>query len=73
MIVKSALQSKITGIINLCSGRPVSLKDKISLFLIENHLNINLRFGVYPSRKYDSPCIYGNPDLITKILNLYKK
>ena len=67
-IVKASLQNNINGIINCCSGKPVSLKNKVENFIKENKLKIRPQYGVYPSRKYDSPCIYGNPDLINKIL-----
>ena len=69
MISKSSLQTKITGIINCCSGNPVSLKEKVELFLKENNLKIKLEYGVYPDREYDSPAIWGNNDIISKIIN----
>ena len=69
MISKSSLQTKITGIINCCSGKPVSLKEKVESFLKENNLKIKLEYGVYPDREYDSPAIWGNNDIISKIIN----
>ncbi len=64
----AAIQTKYSGIINVCSGKPVSLKDKVESFITEKGLNIQPEYGVYPSRKYDSPQIYGNADLINQIL-----
>ena len=60
MISKAALQTKVTGIINCCSGKPVSLKEKVESFLKENNLKIKLENGVFPDRSYDSPAIWGN-------------
>lgn len=67
-IVKASLQTSINGIINVCSGQPVSLKDKVEEFILKHNLNIKPEYGVFPSRKYDSPEIYGNTLLIDKIM-----
>lgn len=67
-ISKASIQSEINGIINVCSGKPVSLKDKVEAFITEHHLNIKPEYGVYPSRKYDSPAIWGDATLINKIM-----
>jgi dTDP-6-deoxy-L-talose 4-dehydrogenase (NAD+) len=64
----ASIQAKVSGIINVCSGEPISLKDKVELFIKEKGIDIQPEYGVYPSRKYDSPIIYGNPNLIKLIL-----
>ena len=69
MISKAALQTEVTGIINCCSGKPVSLKEKVELFLKENNLKIKLEYGVFPDRSYDSPALWGNNSIISKIMN----
>ena len=68
MISKAALQTDITGIINCCSGKPVSLKEKVESFLKENNLKIKLEYGVFPDRAYDSPAIWGNNNIILEII-----
>lgn len=60
-------QKEITGIINCCSGKPVSLGEQAELFIKEHNLNIALDYGAFPDRTYDSPIIYGDN---TKIQNL---
>lgn len=67
-IVTATLQNKYTGIINVCSGKPLALKDKVEMFIKENKLNIKLIYGAFPERTYDSPLIYGDADIINKIL-----
>lgn len=62
-------QDKITGIINCCSGEPVSLKEKMENFIKENGLKISPEYGAYPSREYDSPAIWGDVTKINKIMN----
>ena len=64
-----AVQEEICGIINCCSGKPISLSDRVEQFIVENNLNIRLDYGVFPDRPYDSPCIYGDSKKIDLILN----
>ena len=66
-IVSAASQNEVDGIINCCSGKPVALKDKVEEFIIKNRLDIKPEYGKFPTRKYDSPCIYGNIDKISII------
>ena len=73
MISKASVQTEIRGIINCCSGEPISLKEKVESFLLENNLKIKLEYGVFPDREYDSPAIWGNNETILKILNKYSK
>jgi len=67
-IACAATQNKVNGIINVCSGEPISLKDKVESFITEKGLNIKLNYGVFPQRKYDSPVIYGDNSKISEIL-----
>ena len=67
-ISEAAIQTQINGVINVCSGKPVALKDKVEEFIKSKNLDIRPEYGVFPTRKYDSPAIWGNPELITKIL-----
>lgn len=63
-------QDEINGIINCCSGKPVSIKEQVEKYIREHNLKIKPDFGKYPSRLYDSPCIYGDNSKIKKIMNL---
>lgn len=67
-IACACLQTECTGIINVCSGQPVSLKDKVEQFIEEKGLNIRLEYGAFPERPYDSKIIYGDNSKITEIL-----
>lgn len=64
------LQSNVLGIINCCSGKPVSLAEQVEWYIKKYNLNIKLAYGKYPGRPYDSPCIYGNNQKIIKILKV---
>ena len=72
-IAVASIQNKIDGIINVCSGEPVSLKDKAEEFIKQNNLKIKLNYGVFPPRKYDSPVVYGDNSKIVNIMDEYYK
>ena len=72
LISASIMQNKVTGIINCSKGNPVSLAERVEQFIKDHNLNIELDYGKYPDRPYDSPCEYGNPDKINEILSLTK-
>ncbi|OKP85720.1 NAD(P)-dependent oxidoreductase [Paenibacillus sp. P32E] len=66
----SVLQTEVDGVINCCSGKPVSLKEMVENFLEQKGLKIKLQYGVYPERPYDSPAIWGNDEKIQRIVAL---
>jgi len=61
------MQNEVLGIINVCSGKPISLAEQIEWYISYNNLPIKLDYGKYPDRPYDSPCIYGDNKKIRKI------
>lgn len=67
MISQVALQKEVTGIINCCSGKPVSLAEQVEWYIKENKLDIKLEYGAFPDRAYDSPAVWGNSEKIEKI------
>ncbi len=68
-VVATISQSEINGIINICSGRPEKLADRVERFIKENNYDIKLNYGAFPDRPYDSKAIWGNDFKI----NLIKK
>ena len=70
-IASVATQTEVRGIINCCSGQPVSLAERVEQYIREHHLKIRLEYGAYPERAYDSPCVYGDNRKIKKIINKY--
>lgn len=67
-IATTSTQSEITGIINCCSGKPVSLADKVNEFIEKNHYSIRPDYGKFPERPYDSPAIWGDNTKINLIM-----
>ena len=68
-IACTAMQTEVQGIINCCSGNPVSLADRVEQFIRENNLDIKLEYGAFPDRPYDSPGIWGDPSKINAIMS----
>lgn len=64
-----ALQTKVTGIINCCSGVPVSLAEKVEGFIKDHGYKIRLKYGAFPDRAYDSPGVWGDPTKIQQIFS----
>lgn len=67
-IALCASQDKVLGIINCCSGKPMSLAEQVEWYISHNNLPIKLDYGKYPDRPYDSPCVYGDNEKIDLIL-----
>ncbi|SCY87097.1 NAD-dependent epimerase/dehydratase family protein [Desulfoluna spongiiphila] len=60
IIVKISLQNKINGIVNCCSGKPVTIRK-----LVEDHVRntgekINLNLGYYPYPDYEPFAFWGD-------------
>ena len=67
-VAASICQSRINGIINICSGHPEKLADRVERFIKENNFNIKLKYGAFPDRPYDSKAIWGDNSKINKIM-----
>ena len=65
----AVMQKEVTGIINCCTGKPMSLADRVEQFIKEHNLDIQLEYGKFPDRAYDSPCEYGDNTKIQKIMS----
>lgn len=61
-------QNEINGIINISSGRPIRLSERVEQFIKENKLKIRLNYGAFPERKYDSKAIWGDSSKIDQII-----
>lgn len=61
-------QKNEQGIINICSGKPEKLADRVERFIKENDYRIKLQYGAFPDRPYDSKAIWGDDTKIRKIM-----
>ena len=61
-------QDSINGIINICSGRPQRLSERVERFIHDNNYKIKLDYGKFPDRVYDSVAVWGDNKKIKSIL-----
>lgn len=69
-VALASTQNQINGIINICSGKPVKLADRVEEFIKTNGYSIKLKYGAYPDRNYDSKAIWGDDKLIRAIIKI---
>lgn len=67
-IVRIALQNDVTGIINCCSGTPISIRKLIEDYLEEKKKSINLNLGYYPYPDYEPMAFWGDISKLKKVL-----
>lgn len=70
-VAKTVNQDEVLGIINICSGRPEKLADRVERFISDNHYRIKLNYGAFPDRPYDSKAVWGDNRKILKIMGAY--
>jgi len=67
-VARAVTQDEILGIINICSGYPEKLADRVERFIKENGYTIKLKYGAFPDRPYDSKAVWADGTKITKIM-----
>lgn len=67
-IAVASTTSGVTGIINCSSGEPVSLAEKVEEYIRDEGLPIELDYGAFPDRPYDSPEVWGVADRIADLM-----
>ncbi len=67
-IVAVAAQKKVTGIINCCSGEPITVKDFVQQYLVLRNKNIQLNLGCYPYPDYEAMRFWGDDKKLKNIL-----
>ena len=66
-IVKLAMVQRDLGIINICSGNPISVRKLVEQWLYENNWNIKLNLGHYPYPDYEPMEFWGDSSRIESI------
>ncbi|MFX1594265.1 MAG: NAD-dependent epimerase/dehydratase family protein [Promethearchaeota archaeon] len=67
-IVKISLQGKVNGIINCCSGKPISIRKLVENYLKSKNRTIKLNLGHYPYPDYVPIAFWGNNTKLKSIL-----
>jgi dTDP-6-deoxy-L-talose 4-dehydrogenase (NAD+) len=68
-IVAIALQQKLTGVINCCSGNPITVKDFVENYLKERNKHISLHLGFYPYADYEAMRFWGDATKLRSVTN----
>jgi dTDP-6-deoxy-L-talose 4-dehydrogenase (NAD+) len=68
-IVELAIQNRITGVINCCSGKPVRVLDFVEHYLAKRGARIKLNTGYYPYPDYEPMFFWGDNKKIKSIIN----
>lgn len=68
-VARAVEQDETLGVINICSGRPEKLTDRVERFIKENGYKIKLKYGAFPDRPYDSKAIWGDNSKIESIMS----
>jgi len=68
-VARAITQTKILGVINICSGYPEKLADRVERFIRENGYHIKLKYGAFPDRLYDSKAVWGDGTKINSIMS----
>jgi nucleoside-diphosphate-sugar epimerase len=59
-IVRLAMAQQDIGIVNICSGKPVSVRNLVEKWLDENNWKIELNLGYYPYPDYEPMAFWGD-------------
>ncbi len=71
-VARAVIQNEILGIINICSGHPEKLSDRVERFIRDNNYQVKLNYGSFPDRPYDSQAVWGDANKIKSILTNMK-
>jgi len=69
----AVMQSEILGVVNICSGHPEKLAERVERFIRDNGYGIRLKYGAFPDRPYDSKAVWGESKKIDNIMKYRKK
>ena len=67
-VIKIALRPEITGIFNICSGKPVSVKQFVENVLSSMKKDIALNVGYYPYPDYEPMRFWGDVHKLNLII-----
>lgn len=67
-VALTVTQDEVDGVINICSGKPEKLADRVERFIVENKYDIKLNYGAFPDRPYDSKAVWGDDFKIKEIM-----
>ena len=67
-IAKLALDDNFNGICNICSGKPISVRNLVENYLKQTNQHIKLNFGFYPYPSYEPLAYFGDKAKLSSLL-----
>ena len=67
-IVRLALEAPGAGVVNICSGRPVSVRRMVESWVAENNWKIRLNLGERPYPDYEPLAFWGDANKMNRCL-----
>ena len=68
-LVSLALIEKDIGVVNVCSGTPISVRKLVEGWIKENGWPIRLNLGRYPYSDYEPMAFWGDSQKLSLLLN----
>jgi dTDP-6-deoxy-L-talose 4-dehydrogenase (NAD+) len=67
-LVSLAMTARDNGVVNVCSGKPISVRKLVEGWIKENGWSIDLHLGHYPYPEYEPMAFWGDRDKLTRCL-----
>lgn len=67
-LVVLALNGRDNGVVNVCSGRPVSVRELVEEVVRKHGSSIQLNFGHFPYPEYEPMAFWGDRSKLTRLL-----
>lgn len=68
LIVELALSKRDLGVVNICSGKPASVRRRVEEWLAENGWSIELNLGHWPYPEYEPFAFWGDDTKLRELL-----
>ncbi len=65
-----ALQKNVEGVVNCCSGKPISVRRLVENYISKRDANISLNLGFYPYPEYEPMAFWGSTKKLQTLLNI---
>jgi dTDP-6-deoxy-L-talose 4-dehydrogenase (NAD+) len=67
-LISLALMDQDHGIVNICSGTPISVRKRVEIWIKENGWSIDLNLGYYPYPDYEPMAFWGDRKKLDRCL-----
>lgn len=67
-IVRVVENREFSGIVNICSGHPISVRNLVENYLVSQGKTMRLNLGYYPYPDYEPMAFWGDTKLLNKVI-----